>query len=166
MLFDIVTEAPQHGPQINALHDLNFGPGRYVKTAYRLREGVGAVPELGFVAFTGQGKERRLVGSIRYSPVLIGGEKGLLLGPLAMDPSVRGHGGGLKLMGVSLDVARKLGHCLVILVGDLPYYAKVGFFQVPPGRLTLPGPVDKARLLYCELCSKAFDGIAGKVERV
>ena len=166
MLFDIVAEAPEHGPQIDALHDLSFGPGRYVKTAYRLREGVTAIPELSFVVFAGEGAARRMVGSIRYSPVLIGGKKGLLLGPLAMDPTVRGQGGGQKLMQVSLDIARHLKHALVVLVGDLPYYAKVGFKQVPPGRLALPGPVDKTRLLYCELSPGAFDGVEGSVEKI
>ncbi|PCJ72074.1 MAG: GNAT family N-acetyltransferase [Rhodobiaceae bacterium] len=166
MLFDIIAEAPEHGPQIDALHDLSFGPGRYVKTAYRLREGVAAIPELSFVVFAEEGDARRMVGSIRYSPVLIGGKKGLLLGPLAMDPAVRGQGGGQKLMQVSLDVARELKHGLVILVGDLPYYAKAGFKQVPSGRLTLPGPVDKTRLLYCELSPGAFDGVEGSVEKM
>jgi len=165
MLFDILPEAPEHGPEIDALHELSFGPGRYVKTAYRLREGVKPIKELCFVAFAGEGDARRMVGSIRFSPVHIGGKQGLLLGPLAMDPSVRGCGGGQDLMRVSLDVAGTLGHSLVILVGDLPYYAKAGFVQVPQGRLTLPGPVDKSRLLVCELQPGSFEGVEGAVEK-
>lgn len=166
MLFEILAEAPEHGAQIDALHDLSFGPGRYAKTAYRLREGVDAIPELCFVAFAGEGDARRMVGSIRFSPVMIGGRRGLLLGPLAMDPEVRGKGGGLELMRVGLEVAGTLGYTLVILVGDPAYYAKVGFRPVPPGRLTLPGPVDKSRLLYRELEEGAFDGVEGAVEKV
>lgn len=166
MLFEIVAEAPEHGLQIEALHELSFGPGRYVKTAYRLREGVSSVSDLCFVAFTGEGADRRMVGSIRYSPLSIGGKPGLLLGPLAMDPSVRGCGGGQELMRVSLAAARRLGYALVILVGDPPYYAKAGFRPVPAGRLVLPGPVDKSRLLYCELVEGAFEGVSGSVEKL
>lgn len=164
-MFDITAEAPEHAAAIEALHDLSFGPGRYAKTAYRLREGVPALTDLCFVAFCGEGPDRRMMGSVRFSPVQIGNVPGLLLGPLAMDPSVRGQGGGLALMARGLEAAQAAGHKLVILVGDAPYYAKAGFLQVPPGRLTLPGPVDKTRLLYRELVPGAFEGVSGSVTR-
>jgi len=165
MLFDILPETPAHEADIEALHDLSFGPGRFAKTAYRMREGVPPVSSLSFVAFTDVEGASRMVGSIRFSPLVIGGNQGLLLGPLAMDPSVRGQGGGLDLMRTALDAARAEGHQFVILVGDAPYYAKVGFKQVPPGRIALPGPVDKSRLLYCELVPGGFDAVSGTVEK-
>ncbi len=165
MVFDILPETPAHEADIENLHDLSFGPGRFAKTAYRMREGVPPVSSLSFVAFAQKDGGPRMVGSIRFSPLLIGGEKGLLLGPLAMDPAVRGQGGGLELMRTALDAARAEGHRFVILVGDAPYYAKVGFKQVPPGQITLPGPVDKTRLLYCELVPGAFDTVSGMVEK-
>ncbi|WOF74827.1 N-acetyltransferase [Parvibaculaceae bacterium PLY_AMNH_Bact1] len=165
MVFDIFPETPAHETDIEALHDLSFGPGRFAKTAYRMREGVPPVPSLSFVAFAKIDDVPRMVGSIRFSPLLIGGDKGLLLGPLAMDPSVRGQGGGLELMRTALDAARAEGHGFVILVGDAPYYAKVGFKQVPPDKITLPGPVDKGRLLYCELVPGGFDSVSGVVEK-
>ena len=43
------------------------------------------------------------------------------------------------------------GFALVLLVGDMPYYGRFGFAPVPPGQITLPGPVDPARLLALEL---------------
>jgi len=165
MVFDILPETPAHETDIDALHDLSFGPGRFAKTAYRMREGVPPVSSLSFVAFAEIEGASRMVGSIRFSPLVIGGEQGLLLGPLAMDPSVRGLGGGLELMRTALDAARAEGHQFVILVGDAPYYAKVGFQQVPPGKITLPGPVDKSRLLYCELVPGGFDAVSGTVEK-
>ena len=55
-----------------------------------------------------------------------------------------------------LDKAEALGHRLVILVGDEPYYARVGFKRVPDGRIELPGPVDPDRLLYLELTPGAL----------
>jgi predicted N-acetyltransferase YhbS len=49
------------------------------------------------------------------------------------------------------------------LVGDGPYYGKSGFKPVPKGRATMPGPVDPARLLVCELVDGAFDGVSGPI---
>ncbi|NNJ73888.1 MAG: hypothetical protein HKP56_01880, partial [Anderseniella sp.] len=63
----------------------------------------------------------------------------------------------------SLKQAARLEHELVILVGDEPYYAPFGFSRVPDGRLILPGPVDPARLLFCELTPGAFDNVGGLV---
>ncbi|MEQ9518102.1 MAG: N-acetyltransferase [Parvibaculum sp.] len=166
MHFDTFPESPEHFAEIEALHELSFGPGRYAKTAYRLREGIPDVAELCFVIFAGEGDAYRMVGSIRYAPVLIAGRPALMLGPLAMDPVVRGMGGGAELMRVSLERARELGHELVILVGDPAYYAKAGFKPVPRDQISLPGPVDKSRLLYLELREGAFEGVHGMVSRV
>jgi predicted N-acetyltransferase YhbS len=60
--------------------------------------------------------------------------------------------------------ARAEGFSLVLLVGDMPYYGRFGFNPVPPGRITLPGPVDPARLLYLELVSGAMADAAGAVK--
>lgn len=164
-MFQIEIERPEHGPAIEALLDLSFGPGRYAKTAQRLREGNKAVPDLSYVAFTGEGEARRMVGSLTFWPILIGGKPGLMLGPLAVEPALRGKGCGIQMMERGLADARKLGYRLVILVGDAPYYARVGFGPVPPGRLTMPGPVDASRLLYRELDIGAFTGVKGEITK-
>lgn len=162
-MFEIELERPEHEAAIEALLDLSFGPGRYAKTAQRLREGNRAVPELCYVAFLNDSGERRLVGSLRFWPIVIGGVPGLMLGPLAVEPQLRGQGCGIKLMQRGLADAKALGFRLVILVGDEPYYVKVGFGPVPPGRLTMPGPVDPARLLYRELDIGAFGHAHGAI---
>ena len=166
-MFSLDHERPEHAAEIDHLLDLSFGPGRYAKTSYRLREGIDPIPELSFVVFLDegpgveQGAPRRMVGSVRFWPILIGDTRALLLGPLAVDPAIRGKGAGIALMKRGLDEAVRHGHRLVILVGDAPYYAKAGFAPVPPGRVVLPGPVDPARLLYRELAEGAFDGVSG-----
>ena len=160
-MFTIEHEGPEHWADIEYLHDLSFGPGRFAKTAYRLREGVAPLPELSFVAWMKNGGTRRMVGSVRFSPIRIGEMPALLLGPLAVDPKVRGKGAGLELMARGLDEARKYRHRLVILVGDAPYYGKAGFIQVPPGQIRLPGPVDPTRLLACELVPGALMDATG-----
>ncbi|HWF95488.1 MAG TPA: N-acetyltransferase, partial [Xanthobacteraceae bacterium] len=55
------------------------------------------------------------------------------------------------------------GHQLVVLVGDEPYYAKSGFKRVPEGRAVMPGPVDPARVLVCELGEGAFANVSGPI---
>ena len=164
-MFQIELERPEHRAAIEALLDLSFGPGRFAKTAQRLRELNAPIPELCYVAFAGEGEERRMVGSLRFWPVMIGGKPGLMLGPLAVEPQLRGKGCGIQLMERGLADARKLGYRLVILVGDAPYYARVGFGPVPAGRLSMPGPVDPARLLYRELDIGAFANVKGEITR-
>jgi predicted N-acetyltransferase YhbS len=168
-MFEIEQERPEHAAAIEALLDLSFGPGRYAKTAQRLREGNTAVPELCYVAFanevTDHGVERRMVGALSFWPIVIGGVDGLMLGPLAVEPQLRGKGCGINLMRRGLADAKALGYRLVILVGDEPYYVKVGFGPVPPGRLTMPGPVDPNRLLYRELDLGAFGHAHGPITK-
>jgi predicted N-acetyltransferase YhbS len=64
-----------------------------------------------------------------------------------------------------MAAARNAGGKLVLLVGDEPYYSRFGFKRVPPGRLAMPGPVDPARVLVCELAEGAFEGVAGIVRK-
>ncbi|MDE1173809.1 MAG: N-acetyltransferase [Parvibaculaceae bacterium] len=164
-MFDVIPEQPEHAAAIEALLDLSFGPGRYAKTAQRLREGNTAVPELCSVAFCGEGENRRMVGSLRFWPVMLGSRPGLMLGPLAVEPALRSKGCGIRMMELALAEAKRLGYKLVILVGDLPYYTRVGFGPVPPGKLTMPGPVDPARFLYRELDIGAFTNVHGAVTK-
>jgi predicted N-acetyltransferase YhbS len=155
----ILAETPADAPAIERLHERTFGPGRYAKTAYRLREQVTHSLDVSFTARTGT----LLVGSVRLSPVRIGETKALLLGPLTVEPAFRERGVGQALIERALKEAGAKGHRLVILVGDEPYYGKAGFKPVPPGRAIMPGPVDVARLLVAELSEGAFDGVSGQV---
>jgi len=156
----ILPETEHDAPAIERLHERTFGPGRYAKTAYRLREQVAHSRDLSFTARIGT----LLVGSVRLSPVRIGETRALLLGPLTVEPPFRERGVGQALIGHALEAARANGHRLVILVGDEPYYAKCGFKRVPPGRAIMPGPVDPDRLLVVELSSGAFEGVSGPVQ--
>jgi predicted N-acetyltransferase YhbS len=155
----ILPEAASDGPAIDRLHERTFGPGRYAKSAYRLREQVAHSLALSFTARVGT----LLVGSVRLSPVRVGEAKALLLGPLTVEPPFRERGVGQALIARALEAARAQGHKLVILVGDEPYYGKAGFKPVPPGRATMPGPVNPARLLIAELTDGAFEGVSGPI---
>jgi len=155
----ILPETADDALAIERLHERTFGPGRYAKTAYRLREQVVHRLDLSFTARIGT----LLVGSVRLSPVRLGEVKALLLGPLTVEPPFRERGIGQALIARAVAEARAQGHHLMILVGDEPYYAKSGFRPVPRGRLVMPGPVDPARLLVAELVPGAFEGVSGPV---
>ena len=155
----ILPETEDDATAIERLHERTFGPGRFARTAFRIREGIGHSLDLSFTASVGT----LLVGSVRLSPVRIGGTKALLLGPLTLEPPFRDRGIGLALLQRALANAKERGHTLIILVGDEPYYARVGFKRVPRGRVEMPGPVDPARLLVVELTEGAFEGVKGAV---
>lgn len=163
----ITTEQPKHAVAIEALLDASFGPGRFGKTAYRLREGVDSIPELNLVAIDHDehGKEV-LQGTIRYWPILVGGTTPtLLLGPIAVAGTLQGGGLGSKLIRMSLNKAIALGHTSVILVGDAPYYERFGFTRSLTLGMQMPGPVDMDRLLGLELVEGALDGVSGMIGR-
>jgi predicted N-acetyltransferase YhbS len=155
----ILAETANDAQAIERLHDRTFGPGRYVLSAYRLREHVDHLLDLSFTAWIGT----LLVGSVRQLPILIGETRALLLGPLTVEPPFRSRGVGLALLERALKDAKAKGHRLVLLVGDEIYYGRVGFKLVPKGRAIMPGPVDYNRLLVAELVDGAFIGVSGAI---
>jgi predicted N-acetyltransferase YhbS len=155
----ILPETEGDAPAIDRLHERTFGPGRYARSAYRLREGRGHLPALSFTARIGT----LLVGSVRLTPICIGDTPALLLGPLTVEPPFRERGVGSALIERALKEAKAAGHKLVVLVGDEPFYGKTGFKRIPKGQVKLPGPVDPARLLVAELAGGAFDGVEGMI---
>ncbi len=159
--WDIRPERPEDAPLVEALNATSFGPGRFAKTAYRLREGVAAEAELSFVAI----EQAALRGSVRFWPILVGSTPALLLGPLAVQSDQRGRGIGIALMNRGIEIAKSRGHRAIILVGDPPYYARVGFTPIKPGRVRFPGPVDPARVLGLALADGALDALEGDVRR-
>ncbi|MDO9459775.1 MAG: N-acetyltransferase [Alphaproteobacteria bacterium] len=163
IMIDYCCELPKDSGQIEHLLDRAFGPGRFAKTAYRLREAVDYIPELSLVAW----EEGVMRGSLRFWPIEIGDAHtpALLLGPLVVDPEHRGRGIALRLMELSLQKAAELGHSIVVLVGDEPYYARVGFSAAAARGLSMPGPVDRARLLARELVPGALNGISGLIHK-
>lgn len=135
-------------PAINVLHAEVFGPGRFARTAYRIREASIQGPLLSLTAWDGD----QLAGVIQLTAITIGGQRGaVLLGPIAIAPAYQKRGCGMRLVTDGMKAVAERGYALVILVGDLPYYRKVGFQAVPVGQITLPGPADPARLLACSL---------------
>lgn len=147
----IVQDAPEHSAAIEDLYDDVFGPGRFAKTAERLREGNAKIADASLVAIDSEG----VTGVVRVWPVTVG-EKGraAFLGPIAVAERRRGNGVAFKLMERAIGVCREQGYAAVILVGDLEYYDRFGFKQ-SGDRFQLPGPVDQHRVLIRDLSDRA-----------
>jgi len=164
--WQIRLETPDDQGAVEALNDAGFGPGRFAKAAYRLREGVAPVAALSFVAVEEQGAGRKsLGGSVRFWPIRVGSVEGLLLGPLAVDTALRGRGIGITLMQAGIAAAHEGPWPYILLIGDEPYYTRVGFARLPPGRVRFPGPVDPDRILGLSLKSGGLLNLSGQVRR-
>ena len=147
--------------EISALHARVFGPGRFARTAYRVREGTLFASPFCRAIVDADG---RIIAAIRYTAITIGGQPGaLLLGPLAVDAAHANQGHGRRLMAAGADLARGAGQRLIVLVGNAPYYGRLGYETIPFGQITLPGPVDPARLLALELVPGAHAEFSGSI---
>jgi len=156
----ILTEKPEDAAAIERLHERTFGPGRFVRTSERIRERMVHRLDLSYTARIGT----LLVGSVRLTPIRIGDTPALMLGPLTIEPPFRDRGIGKAMMERALGDAKAQGYKLVVLVGDAPYYARVGFKRVPNGAIKMPGPADPARILAAELTEGALQGVSGVVQ--
>lgn len=159
-MFEICPEAPEDEPEVEALYDLCFAPGRTALSSYRLRDGVARVADLCLVLRDQGGI---LLAAIRFWPVRIGDERALLLGPIAVHPTAQGEGLGAILMRDSLERARHLHWSRVLLVGDLPYYQRFGFHKLES--VIMPPPTNPDRVLGLELRPGAWVDLTGPVLR-
>jgi predicted N-acetyltransferase YhbS len=143
----IVGEQPSDRAAVEALVAKAFGPGRFVKTAERLRETNQPRLDLCFVAYDGE----RLAGCVRLWPIHIGDAPLIFLGPFAVDPDLRSLGLGAQLIETACQAAIAAGEPAILLVGDLAYFSRLGFERADPGAIQLPGPVDTRRVLIRRL---------------
>ena len=162
--FQIKPEPAAQAGAVERLYDDVFGPARFHKASYLFREGVAPVQELSWIALEGD----RLVGVIRYWPILVGetGHPALLLGPLAIAQDRAGKGIGRALMFKTLDLAAQLGHDLVLLVGDVDYYKRFGFVPATSHGFVMPGETRPDRLQVAPLKDDVLGRIAGEVRHL
>lgn len=158
--FEIVPEKSEHAEHIKLLYEKAFGPGRFARTAYRVREGHSYKKDLSLVALSGI----RVTGTLRFSSISIGDRSDtLLLGPLAVDPIYVGEGIGRTLVKEGLALSCSAGYGLVILVGDLEYYQPLGFTRTRLGQLKFPGPVDPMRILAYQCRENILENCSGLI---
>ena len=156
----VVAESCAHIAARHALLDRAMGAGRKRKSSEKLRRGRRPSEGLSFVALDASGK---VVGTVRLWDATLGegGAPALLLGPLAVDPSLKSAGIGKALMQHAICEARRLGHRAILLVGDEAYYARFGFSAEKTGSLAMPGPYERHRFLALELAEGALDEAYG-----
>ena len=143
-MFQLRAETPADAPAIEDLLDRAFGPNRSAKASYAFRRDVEPLRELAVVATAAA--DGRLVGTLRYWPVAVGDARALLLGPLGVEPGLRGRGIGRALLAAGREAVSALpDRPAVLLVGDARYYGPLGFAPAPPGT-SMPGE-DPARLM-------------------
>jgi predicted N-acetyltransferase YhbS len=129
---------------IDDLHATAFGPGRFARTAFRIRERFPIDPNLSLVAEV----DGQACGSVWMTPISIGGINGWMLGPLATDPNFRKLGAGKLLAREVSKLALGRGDGkYIMLVGDRDYYCPLGWEPTVAGNIEFPGPVDPSRVL-------------------
>lgn len=157
-MYLLKAETPDLAPAVETLLDKVFGSARFDKASYQYRIGVQPVADLSWTAFA----DDRLVGSIRYWPILVADKDGattqaLLLGPLSIDQEYAGRGIGRALTFKTLELAAGLGYGLVLLVGDVDYYKRFGFVPATPYGFVMPGESRPHRLQVAALRDGLLD---------
>ena len=150
-------ERPRDADAIEALLHRAFGPGRFTKVSERVREIAAFAPELSFCAW----QDGRLAGTVREWRVAVGDQPLIFLGPLAVDQDQRSAGVGALLVARACAAAEASGEAGVLLVGDEPYFARMGFSAAPAAQVVLPRPVDQRRVLLRAFQPLALCGSVG-----
>ncbi|MBA3941633.1 MAG: GNAT family N-acetyltransferase [Sphingopyxis sp.] len=134
---------------VEALLDAAFGTDRFGRTAYRIRQGVDAVPALSFALV----EDGALIGTIQCWPVAHRAADGtatplVMVGPVAVRPDIQRGGHGRALMAHMLEAAETQADSALMMIGDPEYYGRFfGFTADATGEWDLPGPYEKRRLL-------------------
>jgi predicted N-acetyltransferase YhbS len=154
-----LTEDASHDAVIELINEEAFGPGRHTRAAARIREQGPHDRTLSYIC----ADNGETIASVRMTPVMAGGVKGHLLGPLAVRPSHKNRGIGRELVRIAIESARRKGSEGVILIGDPPYYMPLGFEKVAYKALDFPGPVDPNRVLVVPLVDGVHERLKGVI---
>ncbi|WP_374380749.1 GNAT family N-acetyltransferase [Dongia sp.] len=156
-------ETPVISTRVERLYDDVFGVGRRHKASYTFRDSIAQSRDLSWVAY----EEGELAGAIRYWPIAVGPSKrpALLLGPLAVASHRAGRGLGSLLMIKTLNLAARLGHSMILLVGDPGFYRRFGFLPASPWGFSMPGETRPERLQLLPLRQGQLT-CGGEIERV
>ena len=144
---------------VEALIDRAFGPGRFTKVSERVREFATFAPDMSVCALS----EQRILGCARMWHVRVGGRPVMFLGPFAVEFGERNAGFGERMISRACEAALAAGETHVVLVGDEPYFSRVGFSTASGRRVAMPGPVDQRRVLVRSLTPDAGE-LSGPVE--
>lgn len=157
----LLAERALDAPAIERLLDRAFGPGRFAKVSERVRERLACpLPAQSRVAWRGGS----LIGCCRIFEIAVASRPVCFLGPLAVDPAAQSHGLGAALVEACLAACGEARYSAVLLVGAPGFFGRLGFAQVPPGRIVFPGPVEPARVHWRALTEGGLEGLAGPIK--
>ena len=164
-LVEIFPLARLANAEVEAILDAAFGTDRRGRTAYRLREGMAAIPALSFaVALDGLA-----AGTVQCWPVAHMREDGeitalVMVGPVAVRPEVQARGLGRMLMDAVMAAAPTHADGALMMIGDPEYYGRFfGFSAAQTGAWRLPGPVEASRLLAVAVGGHAVPDAPGDI---
>lgn len=152
----IIADDARHDAAVDALMDAAFGPGRFAKTAERVRERSSPWRAGSRLAFAGD----VLVGACRLWRVQAGG-RALFLGPIAVSSTFRSGGLGRRLVAACEAAAVAASHPAIILIGERSFFGPLGYETLPAGRIDLPGPGVGGKLLWKALRPGGLDQLNG-----
>ena len=132
---------------IKLLHK-SFGPGRFARSVYRLREKNDRDTEFSYIYEL----NNQILSSISYYKTFLNNDiNGLLLGPLAVDPEHRGKGYGVELVKYTIALIKKtMAYDFILVIGDYHYYEKFGFKKIN-NTFSFYGPVNSEKVLILYL---------------
>jgi len=126
----------------------SFGPGRFARSVYRLREKNDRDTEFSYIYEL----NNQILSSISYYKTFLNNDiNGLLLGPLAVDPEHRGKGYGVELVKYTIALIKKTTtYDFILVIGDYHYYEKFGFKKIN-NTFSFYGPVNSEKVLILHL---------------
>ena len=146
-MVEISQQTAADNAAIETLMGKAFGLNRYSRSVWLLRSG----PPIANLCLVLR-EFGTMLASLRFWEVQLEQEVVLLLGPLAVQPDLRGQGYGQQIVKEGLARAKAEGRWPLVLVsGEPEYYPKFGFVSAMPYQLDWPGFVEPERLQFLEL---------------
>jgi putative acetyltransferase len=164
---DQTTVRPEAIGDHDAIRDVvtrAFGRSDEARLVDALRQRADFLSELSLIATC----EGCVVGHVLFSPIRIltaaGAIAALALAPLAVHPQVQNQGIGMQLVREGLEVCRRLGHTIVIVLGHASYYPRFGFVPARNFGIQAPFPLDEDAFMVLPLIPGALEGCSGTVD--
>jgi putative acetyltransferase len=152
-------EQPQDVPEIRRVNIRAFGRKQEASVVDKLRENCDSI--LSLVALTGG----KIVGHILFSPAVIEGQHGKLVGlglaPLAVLPEYQRKGIGTELMQTAIARIKEGGCPYIIVIGHPEYYTRFGFERASQFGIRSEWEVPDEPFMILMLDRKAMNGITG-----
>lgn len=113
----------------------------------KLRYSNNFIPELSLVAI----KDKKIVGHIMFTKIMIGKTVEIALAPLAILPEYQKQGIGTELILEGHRIAKKMGYHYSVVVGSENFYPKVGYTLAENFEIKPPFEIDSKNFMAIKL---------------